>query len=351
MIEWNKEKLVYRILAGKTKIKIEDRTYFVRSPNVYQRYLGEEFYEEVIQEHSAELMTEENLLDWMMEHDYWSVEEDEKIKKYKKDIEDFQVTAFEMFFRSEERRRIKKMIGEARDKLKTLTNKRAAFDHLCISGFALIERNKFLIGLGLSDAQGKPLFNEDNYLNFTFLDFDRLVVEYNKVSVTIPQYREIARTEPWRQYWSAREGVASIFDSPATDLTEEQLSLMSWTRLYDSIFQHPKCPSDEILEDDDCMDGFLIKDKREREKEKGEMEAEELIQNPKIKNAQEIYIVAETPEDLKRINNLNPESIKATKRQRDAHIDKHGKVKEAELPDVKRRLMMEIEAAKTMGSE
>ena len=47
-----------------------------------------------------------------------------------------------------------------------------------------------------------------------------------------------------------------------------------------------------------------------------------------------------------RINNLNTEAAKSTKRQRDTHIDKYGVVKEAELPDVKRRIQMEINAAK-----
>lgn len=353
----DKEKLVYRILSGRTKINVNNKTYFVKGANAHQKYLAEEIYSELCEEY-YELMSDENLMDWLIENDYWSTQEEEKLGQFKKEIEEFQVKLFELGLRGQEKITTKKCIAHARDRIKELSNKRHAFDFLSAKGAALIEKNKYLIGLGLTNSKGKPILTEFNYLRGKFPLFDRIVVEYNRKVIKIGEYREIARTEPWRQYWSAKEATSSIFDVPATYLTDEQLTLISWTRLYDNVFQHPKCPSDEVIEDDDMLDGFLIKDKRDRDKEKLKETAEDLIKNPKIKSAQEVFMMADTPEyrtgeyelpmvmSPDEINNLNDESVKATKRQRDGFIEKHGNVKEAQLPDVKKKLQMAINQAK-----
>lgn len=341
-----KDTIVYRILSGKTRITIGGEIFFIKGANVHQKYLAQELFCSLFEEYSSELMSDDDLMDFLVDNNYWSQEEEDKVKQFKKDIEEFQVKLYELKFKGNEKIATKKLIRHARKRMEELVNKKHRFDNLSARGAALIEKNKFLIGLCLCNERNELFFNEFNYLADSFPLFDRIVIEYNRKSISIAEYREISRTEPWRQYWSAKEGVSSVFDVPAAYLTEEQLSLISWTRLYDSIFQNPKCPPDDIVEDDDALDGFLIREKREMDKEKNKGDAEELISNPKIKGAQEIFMMAETLEDAERINNLNDSAAKSIKRKRDEFIDRKGEVKEAELPDVKRRLQMEINQMK-----
>ena len=342
----DKDKLVYQIISGKTRISIKGEVFFVNGVNAQQRYLAEEIFEELYEQYLDELMSDDELMDWLLENDFWTVEEEEKLGQFRKDIEEFQVKLFELGFKGEEKKTTKKLIIHARDRINELTEKKHHWDHLSARGVALIEKNKFLIGLGLTNDKGIPLLNEFNYLEHSFPLFDKIVIEYNKKAIGVSQFREISRTEPWRQYWGAKEASSSIFGGPASELTDDQLSLISWTRLYDSIYQHPECPGDDVINDDDALDGFLIKDRRKREADQNKARVEDAISNPKIKSAQEVFIVAETPEDAKKINDLNDDSVKAVKRRRDALIDKQGKVKEADLPDVKKRLQLEINAAK-----
>ena len=339
-----KDKLVYRILSGYVRVNINGEIYLIKGISPQEKYIAEELYESLLEEYSWDLMTDEQLYDYLIEEKLWSGENEHKLTDFKKNIEELQVKMFECAFQGKEKERTKKMIQMTRTKIKELNEKRHSFDNLCASGAATIEKNKYIIGLGICNEKGKKLFNRFNFHKDTFPLLDKIIIAYNKQTITMGQYRLMARTDPWRQYWGAKE-IGQIFSKPISQLTEEQLTLISWSRLYDSVYQHPKCPSDDVIEDDDCLDGFLIKDKREREKDKIGQTAEDIVsKNPKIRNAQEIFITAETPEDVKKINELNSPMGASIKRQRDKVIADKGKVKETELPDVKQRIQMQINA-------
>ncbi len=341
-MNWNKDKVVYKILCGYSKLAIAGDIFLIHNPTPYIKYLAEELYEELYDEYQRDLMNEEELYDYLVDNEFWSQEHETKLKDFRQNIEKLQVQLFECHFRSAEKKEIRKLLKFTRERIKELIEERHKFDNLSAKGVATIAKNKYIIGLSVCDKYKKPLFNEFNFIETPFPLLDRIIIEYNKQLVTTAQFREISRTEPWRQYWTAKEGVASIFPNNAAELTEEQLTLISWTRLYDNVFQHPKCPGDSILEDDDALDGFLIKDKQERDKDKEVSLLDEVTDNPRIKNADEVFIMADTEEDAKRINSLNTESGKNIKRQREQYIQKVGKTGEKDLPDVRQRLQMEI---------
>ena len=355
----HKDKLVYRILSGSLRIQIPHytslRTYIIKGNTVAHKYLAEELYEELFEKYSEDLMNDDQLYDWLLANQFWSIEEEDKLGVFKKNLEEFQVKLYELGFQGREKNVTKKLIAHTKNELKRLNEKRHSFDHYSARGMATIEKNKYLIGLGLCDKRGKPLFTEFNFHRHTFPFFDKIIIAHNNQSISITEYRELARTEPWRQYWSARESVSSIFSVPATELTEEQLNLVSWTRLYDNIYQHPNCPSDEIIEDDDALDGFLIHDKRTRERERNESTADQFTKNEKIKGSQEVFLPGQTKEmpnlftedayDTEKVENRNDAQTRAIKRERDKYVEEKGAVNYAELPDIKRQLQMEINAA------
>lgn len=341
-MSWNKDKVVYKILGGYSKLTISGDIYLIHNPTPYIKYLAEELYEEMLDDYQRELMSDDELYDWLIQNEFWSNEKDDKIKDFRQNIEKLQVQLFDCHFRSAEKKEIRRLLKFTRERIKELVDERHKFDYLSAKGVATIAKNKYIIGLSVCDKFKKPLFNEFNFIDTPFPLLDRIIIEYNKQLISTQQFREISRTEPWRQYWTAKEGAASVFPNNAADLTDEQLTLISWTRLYDNVFQHPKCPGDAIIEDDDALDGFLIKDKQERDKDKEISLLDEVTDNPRIKNADEVFIMADTEEDAKRINTLNTESGKNIKRQREQYIEKVGKTGERDLPDVRQRLQMEI---------
>jgi len=123
-------------------------------------------------------------------------------------------------------------------------------------------------------------------------------------------------------------------------MTDEQKTLITWSSIYDNISEHPDCPPDYIINDDDVLDGWLIIQRRKREKDMNKQRAESLITNEKIKNSAEIFLPAGNVEDMKKIASLNDQYGDSVKRQRFKTINKRGIVEEKDMPDTRRELNM-----------
>src|SRR5688572_19017643 len=161
-MSWNKDKTVYKILGGYSKLTISDDTYLIHNPTPYIKYLAEELYEEMFDDYQRELMSDEELYDWLIQNEFWSNEKDEKIKDFRKNIETLQVQLFDCHFRSSEKKEIRRLLKFTRERIKELVDERHKFDNLSAKGVATIAKNKYIIGLSVCDKFKKPLFNEFN---------------------------------------------------------------------------------------------------------------------------------------------------------------------------------------------
>jgi hypothetical protein len=144
------------------------------------------------------------------------------------------------------------------------------------------------------------------------------------------QTRQIAKSPAWKMLWAAGK-TESLFGKGAIYLTDEQLSVINWSRMYDSVYESAECPSEIVLDDDDLLDGWLITQSKKREAEKNQQ-----LGNNKGSNKpglQETFIPAETAEDAARIDSMNDPGARATKQQRVRLAQKHGQVKEENMPD------------------
>jgi hypothetical protein len=169
----------------------------------------------------------------------------------------------------------------------------------------------------------------------------------NRISDEI--IREISHNSPWDVIWGASRKTGDVFDRKGVALTSDQLRLVMWSSMYDNIREAHDCPGDDIIKDDDMLDGWLIIKRREREKENRKHAVEnKTSKNPRIANADEIYQVAKTLKEAQEIDSMNNPHIRALKKQRFNYIRKHGgAVKEQDLPDVRQKKMMAMNRAET----
>ena len=70
------------------------------------------------------------------------------------------------------------------------------------------------------------------------------------------------------EHWQKQ---ASLFNRPSVELTKDQLSLSSYSTLYDNVYESHECPNEKIIDDDDCLDGWLIQQRRKSEKDRKQM--------------------------------------------------------------------------------
>lgn len=72
------------------------------------------------------------------------------------------------------------------------------------------------------------------------------------------EIREVARSGDWRLIWTlSKERLDALFSKPISDLSMNQKLLIYWSRVYDSVYEDPKRPDPDIIEDDEKLDEWL----------------------------------------------------------------------------------------------
>src|SRR5690606_30951918 len=138
--------------------------------------------------------------------------------------------------------------------------------------------------------------------------------------------RELARNEPWRSLWFLNDSKAyHIFNDNGRELTIDQKNILIWSKMYDNIQESPDCPSDDVVDDDDMLDGWFILQKRKREKDRAEAELESSTKSQKIKNASEVFVMT-SQKDADRVERMNDTTASMIKKQRLETIKKQGTV-------------------------
>jgi hypothetical protein len=221
----------------------------------------------------------------------------------------------------------KKYIDRAEEELNTLFNKRHSIDHLGCHGTATYTKYQFIVENSIE--------NIDSLTQSEIVDIMEL---NNSQRLSENSIREISRTEPWRGIWYIGKKT-HIFSSSAFNLSDDQKRLLQWTFMYDNIYENQEVPPDEVIEDDDLLDGWFITRRRENKKDKKRQEIEKRL--GKNKDAGEVFIMAKNEDDAKDIFDMNDEMSKNIISNRIEVVKKHGEIAHDKLDDVKKELEMQ----------
>lgn len=347
-----RELLVARITSGTLRLKVYNEfgrevAVVLRQATREQRYYAQELYQDTLEEARLEgAHTEDSLLAFLYKEQLWDDTRETSLRQLEKDIEDFKTKLVGLAFRSFEKQMAKLTLQKARDRQRELLAQRHAYDHLTCDGAAGMARTRYLLACSLHYPSGQPVLPVDALWDNPTADGCSIVLEnafeaYLASRLDDADIREVARTEPWLGIWTTRACAGNLFGVPAADLTDEQVRLQVWSQMYENIAQHPECPPQEVIDDDDICDGWLILQRREREKKQLESKADTALSNEKIRNSEEVFIVASSPEDARQIESLNDETTQRLKRQRDAEIRRRGEVQHVDLADVRAWCQME----------
>ena len=143
--------------------------------------------------------------------------------------------------------------------------------------------------------------------------------------------------------WAAGKKEGRIFDKLPIELSTEQKTLIGWSMMYDSIAESPDAPVDEIIEDDDALDGWLIVQSRKRKQGQQKSVAEELM--GKHPNAKDVFIKTDDADHAQKILELNDLDAQRIRSRRTQQIKEKGSVSYHKFDDVQRDLQDEISAA------
>jgi hypothetical protein len=118
----------------------------------------------------------------------------------------------------------------------------------------------------------------------------------------------------------------------ASLLSPEQKMLIIWSKIYDSIYESPDCPPEEIINDNDCLDGWMIANSRKREQERKSEHGYK--PGDKFAKHDEVFIMVENPDDVARVESMNSSSAIFRKQQRmNALQQSGGIIQDRDMPD------------------
>ena len=155
--------------------------------------------------------------------------------------------------------------------------------------------------------------------------------------MAIDDIKKISRSELWKSYWGSSKN--NIFSGHVKDWTDEQRSLVNFTKTLDSIREHMEAPTEEIIEDNDALDGWILHQHEKIAKEKKQKHVSEKYGLDK-KNNNEVFLMSSNIDDAKEILSLNgAEGLKNINEVITIANKSDEKIDWVKLPHVKREIL------------
>lgn len=327
-----------RILSGFYVFHFGDKLFKLLYPNIDIKYQSEIYAQKIYEDNKYnEWIKQSEILYVLIDLGLWSMDGDKKLKKIEDDIDNSKVELFKNFLNPTKQKTIRKKLTQQKKQYDYLYSVRYSLDHITLEGYCHSLKNDYILTKSLFDHDGNLVFNDNNGPSDYFL-LKNISSYIAQSSLEISTFKSIARSNIWKNYWSANKN--NLFDKPVVNWTDEQKTLVVLTRMYDSVYEHPESPPDIVIEDDDMLDGWMIIQKRESEKSKNKKRNEQFLPD-KIKNSQEVFLMANSKEEAQNIYNMNDHQGIGIIKERNQIISQNNQITEQNLPDIKRDIILQ----------
>lgn len=326
-----------RILSGFYIFFYNSQRYKLIYPDISIKYEAELYADEQYHKNKFnDWINDDDILYTLIDMGVWNHHMEQELDNFTTKIEDAKVDLFKNAINTTKLKYYRKNLSNLNSSYNKLYTIRHSLDHLTPTGYATSLKNQYVLVQSLYDFNNQRLFNDMDNADFNLLNDLSNTITENMISMTT--FRLIARSELWRNYWSANKD--RLFDKATVNWTDEQKILVVVSKMYDSAYEHPECPADNVIEDDDMFDGWMIAQRRENERQKSKSRTEKMLGN-KLSKAGEVFLVANSQEEANNIYGLNDNQSKHVINERQNIILRSGgsDVDVNNLPDVQRDLM------------
>jgi len=319
-----RKSLLYRIIQG----KIIYKNYIIYTPTLDILVDSQYFYNSILDENKyEEWISHEDCIKWLIYNGIYKKSDDDLIKTYIKEIEKTKIQIYKSFFNFQRRQELKKEVKELTEKINDLEQIKCSLDCFTLDGFANILKQQYILARTVHNLDNTLLFDNYKTANFSLLHDLYYIIAENTISHI--DFRELARSEPWTTIWKVEKN--SIFNLSGVNLSNDQKYLLLYSKMYDGVYDSTDEPHEDIINDDDALDGWFLIQKQNRDKEKKDKTANDVLNiRP---DAQEVFIPANSFQEIKQIESFNDLQGQMVKTQRNEVIKKLGEVSESQLPD------------------
>lgn len=326
-----REYFVSRIRSGIYIVNFNGFKLKILQPTIEQEFEFNDIYMQAYQKAANDdIKTEDEMIEWMMGHGLWSTEEDDKIEQIKKDADKLKKEIYNAKTNYHLRETLRVYLRTAESAIGKLREKRGAYFANTCEGIATSEKlYAFLMANTYLNGQPHDFKNGPS--------FDYLSTSYYTQILSEKMIRYLARTEPWRSFWLLNgSNTIDLFIKNGRELSIDQRNILVWSKMYDNVYESMEVPPDFVIEDDDMLDGWFIVQREKAEQRKVENEIDQI--SAKHSNADEVFLMANSTEDINRIHSMNSTHAKIVKKQRENLISQKGEVAQHEFLDEKLKI-------------
>lgn len=326
-----------RILSGFYIFIYNEQKYKLVYPDINLKYQAEIYAQDEYDKNKYnEWISEKEIIYFLIDLGMWTLDGDHKLNKIEQDIDNTKIELYKSFLNPTKQKTIRKQLDKLKNQYNRLYTVRHSFDYITIEGYCNNIKNDYILANSILNMDNKLVFDCDNDVDGFLLK--NISSHLSQNSLEISTFKKIARSALWRNYWSANKN--NLFDKPVINWTDEQKTLVVLTKMYDSVSEHPESPPDLVIEDDDMLEGWMILQRKENEKEKNKRRNEKVLPG-KLNNAQEVFLMANSKEEAQNIYSMNDQQSIGIIKERQNLLSKGHSIKEQNLPDVQRDIILQ----------
>lgn len=295
------EKLLYRILLGYYYITIDNKKYKIIYPDAHIKYKAEYLYESIIEDNKFDKtwLTQKEIELYLSIHKIWSQSDEKQLTELNEALENHKIELYVNFINESKRKSIKKQLANLNKEIEELYQKKNSLNYLSIIEQATTIKNEFLIMNSIYDEKNNLVFDNPYKESYIYQDLQLFIKEIINNSINVDNLRLLARSEIWKSY------ISSInIEKNFLEINDDYRHLINIHKMYENAKQHPEAPSEDIINDDDALDGWFIYQNRKIEKEKKKNNILDKV-GGNIKNAGEVFYISHDPNERKEILGLN----------------------------------------------
>lgn len=326
--------ILARIISGYLIFKYKDETLYLMYPSLSLKYEAELFYDEMYENYKfSDWITEDDILEILKENKLWNDINEKQFSLLEKQIEQTKIELFKSFYMTQKQKSIRAKLNNLKETYQKHYSIRHSLDHLTVNGFCEKYKNEFLVTNSIFKKTENTFikFFDTKYPDSKILE--DINYEINLHQIDIPVFRRIARSPEWRSYWSSNKNF--VFEKASAEWTDEQRTLVVFTKMYESAHESTEPPPDPVFDDDDMFDGWVLLQNETAKKERNK-KTEDKALGSKMSKAQEMFIMANSSNDASDVYNMNNSATKAIIAERNTAIMKTKDIDASKLPDAQR---------------
>jgi len=186
----------------------------------------------------------------------------------------------------------------------------------------------------------KNIEDFENEQNLELINkLSRLFFEESRFGVKT--IRSIARSNDWKMIWIANRNNSNLFNFSPSEWTDNQKALVYWSTIYDNIMESTDRPSNRIMEDDDLMDSWFIRQAEKMESQTNKNSINSLIKDTNKQGKNEMFILTDQ-NSAKEVYGLNDSAARIRMKAKEKLVNKAGVLKEQDTPEGQEALRTQL---------